>query len=351
MMQKRSTTLGHLVGIIGYGKVVGNPDRRIWGVQHPDGSSPDMVTAVWEKRILRDLAQDVPVICQPGWIDDDRDRIEVEDPQFAFAKILAFFKAEERPGPPGIHLTAWVAESAEISSEAFIGPFCVIGEHCRINPDVVLEAGVFVGKNVEIGRGTYVEPGVVLYHGTHVGEDCLIRARTVIGCDGFGFLTGRGDEPVKIPQLGTVRIGNRVEIGAGSTIDRATIGETVIGDGTVIDDQVHVGHNARIGKGCILVAMTGIAGSAVLEDNVIMAARSGVADHVKVGRGATVAAYGGATRDVPEKTIVSGFPAREHFSEMKKQALLRKLPDLANKVKQLEKRIKELEDTCNGKHS
>ena len=342
MMQKRSTTLGRLVGLIGSGKVVGNPDRRICGVQLPNGSSPDMVTAVWEKRALRDLAQGVPVICLPGWIEDDRDRIEVEDPQHAFARVLAFFEAKERP-EPGVHPTALIAESAEISPEAHIGPFCVVDELCRIKPGVVLEAGVFAGKDVEIGRGTYVEPGVVLYHGTRVGENCLIHARAVIGCDGFGFLPGRGDEPVKVPQLGIVRIGDRVEIGAGSTIDRATMGETVIDDGTVIDDQVHVGHNAKIGKGCILVAMTGIAGSATLEDGVIMAARSGVADHVKVGRKATVAACGGATRDIPPNAVVSGFPARDHSLEMKKQALLGRLPEFAKKIRDLEKRIAELE--------
>lgn len=348
MMQKKATTLGYLVKLLGSGKVVGNPDRRICGVQLPDGPSPDKVTAVWEKRVLRDLAQDVPVICRPGWIDDDRDRIEVEDPQFALARVLAFFKAEKRP-EPGIHATASIAESAEISPEAHIGPYCVVDELCRIKPGAVLEAGVFVGKNVEIGRGTYVEPGVVLYHGTLVGEDCLIHAGAVIGCDGFGFLPGRGDEPVKVPQLGIVRIGDRVEIGAGSTIDRATIGETLIGDGTVIDDQVHVGHNAKIGKGCILVAMTGIAGSAILEDGVIMAARSGVADHVKVGKKATVAACGGATRDVPENAVVSGFPARDHLLEMKKQALAGRLPELAKKIKDLESRIAELEKKAGDK--
>lgn len=348
MMQKKATTLGYLVKLLGSGKVVGNPDRRICGVQLPDGPSPDKVTAVWEKRVLRDLAQDVPVICRPGWIDDDRDRIEVEDPQFAFARVLAFFKAEKRP-EPGIHATASIAESAEISPEAHIGPYCVVDELCRIKPGAVLEAGVFVGKNVEIGRGTYVEPGVVLYHGTLVGEDCLIHAGAVIGCDGFGFLPGRGDEPVKVPQLGIVRIGDRVEIGAGSTIDRATIGETLIGDGTVIDDQVHVGHNAKIGKGCILVAMTGIAGSAILEDGVIMAARSGVADHVKVGKKATVAACGGATRDVPENAVFSGFPARDHLLEMKKQALAGRLPELAKKIKDLESRIAELEKKAGDK--
>lgn len=350
MMIKKETTLGDLADLIGSGTVIGNPQRLVTGVQLPEGTSADKVTAVWQKKMLRDLSAGVPVISSPGWIEGERDRIEVEDPQYAFAKVLGFFAPTSRP-KPGIHESACIGENVAIASTAFVGPHCVIGEGCRIGPGVVLEAGVFLGRNVKIGKGTFIEPRAVLYHGVCIGENCLIHAGAVIGCDGFGFLPGRGEEPVKIPQLGTVKIGDRVEIGAGATIDRATIGETLVGDGTVIDDQVHVGHNARIGKGCILVAMTGIAGSALLEDNVIMAARSGVADHVKVGKGATVAAYGGATRDVPEKAIVSGFPAREHSSEMKKQALLRKLPDLATKVKQLEKKIRELENKLDGEDS
>jgi len=349
-MIKKETTLGDLADLIGFGKVIGDPRRRVTGVQLPDGTSPDKVTALWQKQMLRNLATGVPVICRPGWIEEERDRIEVEDPQYAFAKVLGFFAPASRPRP-GIHESACVGENVEIASTASVGPYCVIGEGCLIGPDVVLEAGVFLGRNVKVGKGTFIEPRAVLYHGVCIGENCLIHAGAIIGCDGFGFLPGRGEEPVKIPQLGTVKIGDRVEIGAGATIDRATIGETLVGDGTVIDDQVHVGHNARIGRGCILVAMTGIAGSAVLEDHVIMAARSGVADHVKVGKGATVAAYGGATKDVPEKAIVSGFPAREHASEMKKQALLRKLPDLATQVRQLKKRIKELEETLAGENS
>lgn len=343
MMPEKTTTLGHLKEIIGAGNVVGNPDRTVVGVQPPGGSSLRRLTAVWQKQMLRDLQRGVPVILPSGWIVDDRDRIEVEDPQYAFAKVLGFFKTSENC-EPGIHPTACVAENAEVAPTACVGPHCVIGEGCVVGPGVVLEAGVFLGRRVEIGRGTFLEPGVVVYHGSCIGEDCLVHARAVIGCDGFGFLPGRGEEPVKVPQLGIVRIGDRVEVGSGTTIDRATVGETLVGDGTVIDDQVHIGHNAKVGKGCILVAMTGIAGSAVLEDKVIMAARSGAADHVRVRKGATVAACGGATRDVPENAVVSGFPARNHASEMKRQALLRKLPDLASKIRELEKRVRELEE-------
>ncbi|MFP4481744.1 MAG: UDP-3-O-(3-hydroxymyristoyl)glucosamine N-acyltransferase [Thermovirgaceae bacterium] len=347
MIKEKKTTLGKLARLIGPAAVLGNPDRPILGVQLPDGKSPDKVTALWQKKMLQYLDENVPVIVPTGWLENAMDRIETEDPQLAFAKVLGFFADEERP-EPGIHPTAWVSESAQVDSTAYIGPRCVVCENCRIGPKVVLESGVFLGRGVQIGQKTFVEPKAVLYHGSQIGENCLIHAGVVIGCDGFGFLPGRGEEPVKIPQLGTVRIGDRVEIGAGTTIDRATIGETLVGDGTVIDDQVHIGHNARIGRGCILVAMTGIAGSAVLEDNVIMAARSGVADHVRVGKEATVAANAGATRDVPERAVVSGFPARDHPSEMKKQAVLRKLPDLAAKVKDLEKRIRKLEEKTGG---
>jgi UDP-3-O-[3-hydroxymyristoyl] glucosamine N-acyltransferase len=169
-----------------------------------------------------------------------------------------------------------------------------------------------------------------------IGNDCIIHPNTVIGSDGFGFTPYNGEQ-LKVPQVGNVILGNRVEIGACVTIDRATMGSTRIGDGTKIDNMVHVAHNCIIGKNCTIVAQVGISGSTILEDNVTLAGQVGTVGHVKVGKGAVVAARGVVTADVEPGSMVSGFPLKPHAEERKILAAMRKLPDLLKKVRQLEK--------------
>jgi len=337
MIVERDVTIEKLAQLVG-GTPLGDKGRVVRGVQLPSGQRQDYIAVAWQKEDFSLVGEAVAVVVPVGWLQQGRTGIEVKDPQLAFVKILEFF-APRKEVAPGIHETAVVDDEAKIDKTASVGPYCVIKKGADIGPGVILEARVCVGEFVKIGAHTRIEANVVLNEETVIGEECLIHSGVVIGCDGFGFLLNRGPKPVKIPQLGRVRIGNRVEIGACSTIDRATLGETVVGDDTVIDNHVHIGHNAKVGKGCVLVAMAGIAGSAVLEDGVVMAARSGVADHVRVGKGAVIAAHGGATRNVPPGKIYSGFPAREHEQEMKKQVVLGKLVELYPKIRKFFKSL------------
>ncbi|GAB6280440.1 MAG: UDP-3-O-(3-hydroxymyristoyl)glucosamine N-acyltransferase [Thermovirga sp.] len=330
------------------GRPTGQASRVISGVQDPEGRAPDRIVICRDSRNLAAVAPGIAVVASGGHIPEGVDGVEVTDVEKAFVRILKLFSAENIPSP-GVHASAVIEPGAKFSPSASIGPLCFLNEGCDIGDDVVLEAHVYVGPGVRIGARTRVETHAVLREGTVVGEDCIIHSGAVLGCDGFGFLPDFDNGHIKIPQIGRVRIGDRVEMGACVTIDRATIDETVIGSGTIIDDHVHVGHNARVGENCILVAMTGIAGSSVLKDGVIMAARSGVADHVTVGERAQVAAHGGATKDVPPGATVSGFPARDHREELKKQALLRRLPEMSESVRALRAEINAMKEKMDDK--
>lgn len=249
--------------------------------------------------------------------------IRVENPYYAMASVVARFFAT-RPAPVGISVHAAIAPGAKLGAEVAVGAFTsiaedvVIGDHAIIYPNVTIEAGV------TIGEGTIVYPQVSIYTGCRIGRRCVLHSGVVIGSDGYGFATESGKHH-KIPQIGIVRIEDDVEIGAGTTIDRAALGETVVGEGTKIDNLVQIGHNVRVGKHCFLVSQVGIAGSTELGDYVAVAGQSGFAGHLKIGNRVQVAAKSAVLNDIPDDTKVMGIPAVPFREFARREANLRKL--------------------------
>lgn len=267
-------------------------------------------------------------------------KIIVDNPKLAFAKLLELFLPATTP-PKEIHLTAVIGKNVEIGKDVSIGAYCIISDGVKIKDNVTLYSSTFIGNDVLIGENSVVYPQVVIYDKVKIGKDVIIHSGSVIGSDGFGYVKTDGKH-YKIPQKGNVVIEDEVEIGAGVTIDRATLGATTIGQGTKIDNLVHIGHNVKIGKNCIIVAQVGISGSVTIEDNVIIAGQAGVSDHVLIKENTIVSSRAGVIKDIGPNQIVSGFPARPHHQEMKIKGLTQKLPELVNKIKNLEKKVEEL---------
>jgi UDP-3-O-[3-hydroxymyristoyl] glucosamine N-acyltransferase len=247
--------------------------------------------------------------------------IRVADPYYAMATVVARFFAQ-RPRPRGISPQAAIAASAKLGNNAAVGAFTSIGDDVVIGDNVVIYPNVTIEANAEIGDDTIVYPNVSIYYGCKVGRKCILHSGVVVGSDGYGFATDASGYHHKIPQVGIVRIEDEVEIGAGTTIDRAALGETVIGEGTKIDNLVQIGHNVRIGKRCLLVAQVGIAGSTQLGDAVQVGGQSGFAGHLKIGDRARVYSKSAVFEDVPEGVWVRGIPAvnqREYVRQQRER--------------------------------
>ena len=234
--------------------------------------------------------------------------IRVANPYIAMARVVARFFAS-RPAPQGISPQAAIATSAKLGANVAIGAFTSIGEDVVIGDNVVIYPNVTIEANAVIGDRTVIYPNVSVYYACKVGRRCVIHSGVVIGSDGYGFATDDAGTHHKIPQVGIVRIEDDVEIGAGTTIDRAALGETVIGEGTKIDNLVQIGHNVKIGKRCLLVAQVGIAGSTELGDSVQVGGQSGFAGHLKIGNRVRVYSKSAVFDDVPEGIWVRGIPA------------------------------------------
>jgi UDP-3-O-[3-hydroxymyristoyl] glucosamine N-acyltransferase len=247
----------------------------------------------------------------------------VDDPYFAFAKIMTRWFSN-RPLPKGISAKAMVAESAKLGENVVLGHFAIIGENVVVGNNVTIFHGVSIEAGSTIGDDCIIYPNVVIYDGTRIGNRCIIHSGVVVGSDGYGFATHAGKHH-KIPQIGIVRIEDDVEIGAGTTIDRAALGETVIGEGTKIDNLVQIGHNVKVGKHCLLVSQVGIAGSTELGDYVAVAGQSGFSGHLKIGHRVQVAAKSAVLADVPDDTKVMGSPAVPFTEFARRHAALKKL--------------------------
>ncbi|HEY0788775.1 MAG TPA: UDP-3-O-(3-hydroxymyristoyl)glucosamine N-acyltransferase, partial [Thermoanaerobaculia bacterium] len=287
------------------------------------------------------------VLVERGMAGDSPRWIRVRDPYLALAKVLQKFFAEV-PFPEGISPVASIAPTASVAPSARIGPFVTIGAEAIVEEGAVLFPGVFVGPRATIGQGSILYPNAVVYHGCVVGRRCIIHGAAVIGADGFGFATSEGVHH-KIPQIGIVRVEDDVEIGAGTTIDRAALGETVIGAGTKIDNLVQIAHNVKVGRGCIIVSQVGIAGSTEIGDYSVLAGQSGVTGHVKLGPRVMVAAQSAVMKDVEGPATIAGSPARPLREHLRTEAMMRRLPELLARLETLEKKLADLGEQASGR--
>ena len=266
----------------------------------------------------------------------------VENPRAAYAKIVALLYPEVIP-VPGVHATAVVDPSASISSLAYIGPNVVIEEGAVVEDNVRIDAGCFVGRNSRIGRNTHLYSNVTVYHTCVIGECCIMHSASVIGSDGFGFEHDQG-EWLKIPQVGGVVIGNSVEIGACSVVDRGALQNTVIGNGVKLDNHVQIAHNVNVGEHTLMSRGVGIAGSTRIGKNCLFAGMTGVKDHVEIADNVIVTAMSMVSKSLTKPgSYSSNTPIDETRVWRKNSARFRQLDEMAKRIKLLEKLIKDKE--------
>ncbi|MCX5703595.1 MAG: UDP-3-O-(3-hydroxymyristoyl)glucosamine N-acyltransferase [Candidatus Omnitrophica bacterium] len=269
--------------------------------------------------------------------------IRVDNPSLAFAKVVASFAPCEVKHPQGIHPTAILGKGVTLGKGTAIGPYVVIEDNVSIGDNTIIYAGCFIGHHTNIGRDGLIYPNVSIRECISIGSRVIIHSGTVIGSDGFGFVSIEGQHQ-KIPQIGTVEIGDDVEIGANVTIDRARFNKTVIARGTKIDNLVQIAHNVAVGENSIIVSQVGISGSTIIGKGVTLAGQAGLVGHITIGDGATVAAQAGVTKSVPANTLVSGYPAKPHDTAKRINACVQNLPKLYDTVTKLKKKIEELEN-------
>jgi len=268
-------------------------------------------------------------------------RIVVDRPRDALLAVLpCLYRSPARV--PGIDPTARIGRSVTLPGDATVEAYAVIGDGARVGERAWIGAHAVVGAGVVLGDDVRLHPGVTLYSGTRVGHRVTVHAGTRLGSDGFGYVFRDGAHE-KIPHVGRCIVEDDVEIGANTTIDRGSIDDTVIGAGTKIDNLVHIAHNVRIGRLCLLMAQVGIAGSARLEDGCILAGQVGMAGHRTVGAGARVGGQGGVFGDIPPGETWSGYPARPHKEALRAHAAMFKLPQL---IRTLEQMVRERQDAA-----
>lgn len=325
------------------GEVVGDGDFIIRGVAPFENAGPDDITfaasASYKKRV--DETRAAAVIVSHGVCESKKILVRVENPSLALAKVSTLFHPVCRP-VIGISQDAHVGKDFKYGIDVSVYPCVFIGDYVTLGDRVTLYPGVVVANGVAIGDDVVVYPNVSILERCQIGSRVVIHAGSVIGSDGFGFASD-GDRYYKIPQVGTVRIDDDVEIGACNAIDRATFGRTWIKRGVKIDNLVHIAHNVVVGEDTVLVAQVGISGSVTIGNHAILAGQAGVAEHVTIGNGVTIGPQAGIAKSIQDGQIVSGFPGMPHRLWLKASSIIPKLPDMKKKLRELEKRIEKME--------
>lgn len=336
--------LGALAKLAG-AELIGDPSVQVTGFAGLQTAGPGEVTfaagEAWRAAAVQSPATAI-VVDEPldGFAGA---QLIHANPNLAFARLVSFALQKKAAASPGVHADATVEEGAEVDATATVGPRAVVAKGARIGPGSVLEAQVFVGEGAVVGADCRLRPGSRLMEGCILGDRVILQPNAVVGGDGFGYATDESGHHVKIPQTGIVRVGDDVEIGAGSTIDRARFDETVIGRGTKIDNLVMVAHNVAVGEDCFLVAQAGVAGSTKLGDRNVLGGHVGVSGHLTLEDDVQVGAYSGVGSNLKSGQWF-GIPAMPIEQGRKATILHTKLPAMSKKLKDLERRLRQLED-------
>ena len=268
--------------------------------------------------------------------------IRVPDAYTAFANLLTKYQEIMTQQLSGIQQPVYMPKTVTYGEQVYIGAFSYLGENVKLGNNTKIFPNSYIGDNVSIGDNCMIHPGVKIYHGCIIGNRVNIHAGTVIGSDGFGFAPQPDGSFIKIPQIGNVVVEDDVEIGANSTIDRATVGSTIIKAGAKLDNLIQVGHNTEIGNSTVIAAQAGIRGSTKIGKGVMIGGQAGVVGHIQLGDGAKVNAQSGVSKSIEPGKSVTGSPAQDFTAALRSQAATRKLPELEKRVKELELLIKQL---------
>ena len=321
-------------------KVIGNSELFIDGVSSLDDGKPSTISYLYSKKYEKFLksSEAAAVVVSDESLIKNKDGLVVDEPRLAFVKILEFF-SEKIDQYANIDKTAQISSSSIIGSKVNIGANVVIGKNVIIKDNVSIGPNSVIDSRSTIGKNTKIFSNIHLYQDSIIGSDCIIHSGVVIGADGYGFISLE-DDHIKIPQLGKVVIGNNVEIGANSTIDCGTIGDTLIGDMCKLDNGVQIGHNVSIGRGCLLTAHVTIAGSTKIGEFCAFGGQAGAVDNVTIGDKAIFACYTAVTKDLPGGKMYSGAPAREIKEKNKRDAVYFDVERLKKRLTLIEDKLK-----------
>ena len=337
------TELARLIG----GQIEGDGDILIKGVAGLKDAGPNDITfAVAPYLDYLHLAKAAAIVVPlDAKVQTTTALIRVENPRSTFTELSTLF----HPDPIreiGIHSGAVVCKGAEIDPTATIMPLAYIGPQAKIGAKTIIYPHAYIGDHVKIDDECVIYAGVVVRENCQIGKHCIIHPGTVIGADGFGFTLVNGKHR-KVPQVGKVILGDHVEVGANCTIDRGTLGDTIVGNGTKLDNLVHLAHNVQTGENCLFVAFSGISGCTIIGDNCTFGGQSATKGHLKIGDNCLFAGRTGITGNIDSNSVLAGFPARPHRDWLRQEAAFLQLPQLLKRVKELEKQLDNLKSSSN----
>src|SRR3989339_347813 len=315
------------------GKLVGSIDHDITGMNRIEYARKGELTFLANPKFEKYLkTTNASCIIIPETVKEkpakDKAFIVVGDPYHEFVKLLKMLESQKEKKSGYIHPTAIIGEDVQLSNNTYIGPYCIIGDRCKIGEFTYLHPRVTICDDVEIDDGTILYPNVVCIDNTRIGKNCIIHAGAIIGDDGFGYIERNDGSYEKVPQMGNVVIGNNVEIGSNTTIDRAMIGSTVIEDGCIIDNLVQIGHNAVVGENTAMAAQVGISGSCKIGKRNRFGGQVGLAGHLETADDVILLSQSGVAKTVPEKGVYFGSPIKDRTKAFKIETALQQLPDV-----------------------